>query len=569
MMLVLHARGDRHSRYSRYLIELLRLEGFADYAEGELAHVRAETLADHDLVLLPRVATTLAQVQLLTEYVRNGGKLLAFHPDPGLAQHFGLRPTQRGIVGGYLQIAPRQAAVAGLFTGPTQVIVPAAGWSPAEGADLTILAEVRTKQPRFTVDRIPGVVHARLGRGEAILWAYDLPHAVARLRQGNPERADLCLGGLDGIYRPGELFIGQLDPEREAIPQADVQTALLARTIEMLASYPRLWYYPEAAQRGALIMTSDDDWSTVEQFELLVRGLREREATCTFYLVPDTRLPRDRIAAWEAEGHTFSAHPALAADYRKPPPPTEVQQLAMPTLLRDTIVRHERTYARPVRTLRNHCVRWLGYVEAAQILADEGVRMETNYLSSCLPFGLGYLCGSGRPLRFVDPDGAVIDCFQQPTSWTEECLINPSMIFSLKWSVHQAITETTRLLRRATREFYTPVTINSHPVSYATYTRQLIDENWDTARREGLPILSADRWLAWTETRDRLRLHRRAGDHLLSATQDVPAVTVLFPPGAAPRVDGAEVSTQELWGREYTAVTLRSIAAGETRPITC
>jgi hypothetical protein len=195
--------------------------------------------------------------------------------------------------------------------------------------------------------------------------------------------------------------------------------------------------------------------------------------------------------------------------------------------------------------------------------------METNYLSSCLPFGLGYLCGSGRPLRFVDPDGAVIDCFQQPTSWTEECLINPSMIFSLKWSVHQAITETTRLLRRATREFYTPVTINSHPVSYATYTRQLIDENWDTARREGLPILSADRWLAWTETRDRLRLHRRAGDHLLSATQDVPAVTVLFPPGAAPRVDGAEVSTQELWGCEYTAVTLRSIAAGETRPITC
>jgi hypothetical protein len=566
-MLVLHAQADRHSRYSHYLVEILRLEGFADYAEADLAHLRAETLADHDLVLLPRVATTLAQAQLLADYVRNGGKLIAFHPDSGLVQQFGLRPTQRGIVDGYLHIASRQALVAGLFGGPTQVIVPASGWVPAEGADLAILAEVRTKQPRFTVDRIPGVVLSRLGRGEAILWSYDLPHAIARLRQGDPARADLCLGGLDGIYRPGELFIGQLDPEREAIPQADVQSALLARAIELLAPYPRLWYYPEAAQRGALIMTSDDDWSTPDQFELLVRGLRERAATCSFYLVPDTKLPKDLIAAWEAEGHTFSAHPALAADYRKPPPPAEVQQIAMPAMLRDNIVRHERTYARAVRTIRNHCVRWLGYVEAAKLLADEGVRMEANYLGSCLPFGLGYLCGSGRPLRFVDLDGAIIDCFQQPTSWTEECLIHPSMIFSVKWSVHQAITETTRLLRRAAREFYTPITINSHPVSYATYTRELIDENLDAARREGLPILSADRWLAWTEARDRLRLHRHQGGHILSATQDAPAATILFPPGTTPRTEGAEVSTQELWGRHYTALTLRAISAGSTRTI--
>ena len=183
-MLVLHARGDRHSRYSRYLVELLRLEGFADYAEADLSHLRAETLADHDLVMLPRVATTLTQARLLLDYTRSGGKLIVFHPDPALALQFGLRATQRGIVNGYLHIAPRQAAVAGLFAGPAQVIIPAMGWLPVEGADLAILAEVRTRQPRFTVDRIPGVVRSRVGQGEAILWAYDLPHTIARLRQG-------------------------------------------------------------------------------------------------------------------------------------------------------------------------------------------------------------------------------------------------------------------------------------------------------------------------------------------------------------------------------------------------
>ncbi len=566
-MLVLHARGDRHSRYSHYLVELLRLEGFVDYAEADLVHMTAQTLAEHDVVLLPRSATTLAQGELLAEYVRNGGRLIAFHPDAGLAQHFGLRPTHRGIADGYLHIATGQQEVAGLFTGPTQIIVPAVGWAPTEGASLTILAEVRTKRPQFMADRILGVVLARLGQGEAILWSYDLPHSIARLRQGDPDRADLCLAGLDGIYRPGELFVGQLDPECETVPQADIQTALLARAIELLAPRPRLWYYPDATQRGVMVMTSDDDWSTVEQFEQLIKGLRERGATCSFFIVPDTQLPENLLREWEEEGHTFSVHPALPADYRKPPPPTEVQTVAMPAMLHDNIVRHQRSYGRPVRTIRNHCVRWLGYVEGARLLANTGVRMDCNYLGSCLPFGLNHLCGSGRPLRFVDTDGTVIDCFQQPTSWTEECLINPSMVFSMKWPIHQAIIETTRLLRRAMSEFYTPITINSHPVSYATYTRELIEANWDAARRAGLPILSADRWLAWTEARDRLRLHQRDHGYILSATQATASATILFPANTTPRAAQAETSVQHLWGREYVALTLQAIGAGETRRI--
>jgi hypothetical protein len=44
-------------------------------------------------------------------------------------------------------------------------------------------------------------------------------------------------------------------------------------------------------------------------------------------------------------------------------------------------------------------------------------------------------------------------------------------------------------------------------------------------------------------------------------------VTILFPPGSTPHAEGAEVSAQELWGREYVALTLRSIAAGESRVI--
>ena len=61
-------------------------------------------------------------------------------------------------------------------------------------------------------------------------------------------------------------------------------------------------------------MTSDDDRSTLEQFETLLAGLRKRQARCTFYVVPKTKLYASIMERWEADGHTFSVHPALEAD---------------------------------------------------------------------------------------------------------------------------------------------------------------------------------------------------------------------------------------------------------------
>ena len=558
-MLLIHNAGEARSRYSYYLAEILRMEGFVDFTEDDLSVLTGDLLAQHDLVILPRAALSRAQIGRLLDYVREGGRLIAFQPEPQLTEELGLRPSFRGLDRGLLHIDPRHPALQGLSSEPVQVVTPAVEWSldPAEG--MSELAVIRPAANGAEAG-VPAVVSATIGRGAAVLFAYDLPYTVARLRQGNPEHVDLCFAGLDGIYRPSELFVGQLPTQQMLIPQADLHTALLARLIEELAPRPRVWYYPHAEQTSTLIMTSDDDWSTLPQFDKLLDGLRRRQARCSFYVVPKTNLSRDHIEAWEADGHTFSVHPALEADTVRKMKIEEPQSALVGPMLAQNIDRYQREFGRPVRTIRHHAVRWRGYVDAARDLSELGVRMDLNYIAVS-PF-LGYMCGSGRPLRFVDEAGALIDCFQQPTHWTEECLIHPEFVFSFKWTVERALEETGAIIRNAARRYYTPVALNSHPVSFATYSSPLIEGNWDTAVAEGLPIISADDWLDWTESRDQLRITLDPEGGTLHAASPLPAATLLLPPALAANPSGGETGEQERWGRRYTTVTFSDLAAG-------
>lgn len=563
-MLLIHARESFHARYSAYLAELLRLEGFVDFNELDLAAVDAAALTRHDLVILPRVALTQAQAELFQRYVTGGGRLIALLPDPHFARRFGVQSTWRAVDHGWLHVDATQPILQGLSAEPVQVIVPATGWDLSSGESATALAEVRTSREAASGKGQPALVWCKAGAGEAVLFAYDLAHAVARLRQGNPEHADLSYAGLDGIVRPSELFVGQLDVGQMRIPQADVHTALLARIIETLAPRPRLWYYPEANQHSALIMTSDDDWSTIEQFEALLAGLRQRQATCTFYVVPETKINCDLMKRWEEDGHTFSVHPALEADVKRELAKDEPQSAQVAAMLRNNVERHRAEHGRPVQTIRQHAVRWLGYVEAARILADLGVAMELNYIS-VHPFSLGYMAGSGRPLRFVDTDGALIDCYQQPTMWTEEVLIHPRFVFSFKWTVERALQEVDRMVREATATFYTPITINSHPVSFATYSSPLIEGTWDRALAAGMPILSPDRWLVWTRARNAVRIEWDGRTCTIHTPQALATLTVLLPPGIVPADE--PIRQERLWGCDYHSLKLTSLDAGERRTV--
>ena len=79
-------------------------------------------------------------------------------------------------------------------------------------------------------------------------------------------------------------------------------------------------------------------------------------------------------------------------------------------------------------------------------------------------------------------------------------------MFSFKWNPTLAIAVTDEYIDAAATRYYSPVTINSHPVSFASYSRPLIEAHWKAAERNNMPIISAQEWLDWTITRERVQL---------------------------------------------------------------
>jgi hypothetical protein len=142
------------------------------------------------------------------------------------------------------------------------------------------------------------------------------------------------------------------------------------------------------------------------------------------------------------------------------------------------------------------------------------------------------------------------------------------MYISLKWPAERGIAVTTKLVREAATRFYTPICFNSHPVSYHTYSSPLTDGAWDQAVELGVPILSADAWLAWTEARDGITLTPNSNGYTLSSAKSVATLTLLLPAGLQAEAAGARHQAVTLWGQPYTALTLSNLAAGEVIQLT-
>jgi hypothetical protein len=557
-MLLVHEQADPTSRFSHYLRELLAIEGFAMIDEIPRDTLGQRLAAGAEGVVLPRMQLPLDLVDELAGWVHRGGRLVALHPDNALLKRLGFVPGYVHVTDGVLSF-PETEVFAGLPLDPVQVIVPVSAFTARSEIEATVLATVAAPGDPFTAT--PAIWHARVGAGEVILFGFDLAKSVARLRHGDPDLADMPNEIFDRIQRPSDLFRGQIDPRQATVPQADILTAVLGRAVESLLPQPRFWYYPEASQRSLVIQTSDDDWSTLEQFETMTSVLKQYEAQCTFYVVNRTVLTTDLMDRWERDGHVFSVHPSSIIDVESRPATDEAQRFWVPEMVRENVARHTEQFGRPVKTIRNHAIRWVGYMDLAYLHAELGIRGEANYFALG-PILSGYLTGSGRLARFVDTDGTVIDHLQIASHWTEEILVSDAHGFSERWLYSRAREFTNGIINRSITRYHTPTVINSHPVSFATYSRPLIESNWQTAREGGVPIVNAETWVDFTDARRALSISTAAEGYVVRAELPLPRVVVLLPEGVA-----ATGATETIWGRSYTAVTLDDLEAGEERQL--
>lgn len=562
-MLLVHSPGDPTSRFSHYLRELLAVEGFAATEEIELGSLAERLTAQPDGLVLPRLQLPFDVAEQVAAYVHGGGKLIALHPDSNLVKRLGLTPGYVNVTDGVLAF-DQDEPLRGLPLDPVQIVIPAARWSAGPDANARPLATVSGPNDPFS--HHPAIWHIKVGAGEAVLFAFDLAKSVSRLRHGDPDLADMPNEIFDRITRPSDLFRGQLDPRQATVPQADILTAVLGRAVETLIPQPRLWYYPQAAQRSVLLQTSDDDWSTIEQFETMLAVLKRYDAQCTFYVVDRSQLTTDHMDRWEEDGHVFSVHPATVIDVEGRPPTDESQRFWVPDMVRENVARHRKQYGRPVDTIRNHAIRWVGYIDLARLHAELGIRAEANYFAMGVILS-GYLTGSGRLATFVDTTGEVIDHLQIASHWTEEILVSDAHGFSERWLYSRAREFTNGIIERSIGRYHTPTVINSHPVSFATYSQPLIESNWRTAREGGVPIVSANAWVTFTDARRSVSMTTPPGGFEIGAGLPVESVVVLCPEDVQASGAGITTATETIWGRSYTAVTARNLAEGETRSI--
>ncbi|NQU11761.1 hypothetical protein HQ590_13285, partial [bacterium] len=398
---LLTRRQQPENAYGSFAQEILVAEGLTGFETVDVDQDGLPDFQPSDVVILTRCFPHIAEIEQLAAAVERGVRLVCFQPSPRLAERFGWNPRKSVVLPGWVRIR-EGCPGAGL---PIQAHVPAALYDPAE-QNTGWQAIADAVRPDWTEAGAPAVVRQAVGQGELVLFFYDLPAAVARIRFGNPELASYLTTGLWRWWHACDLFVGHVDERVKHLPQADFHGQLLAKVLTDVASYPlaRLWYYPQAAQRSVAIVQSDDDGSTPEQFQEISECLRARGGTATFYLVHTTLLSEQMVRDLRGGGHTFAPH----AD---PHRCTDERCFDFPRILREETADFKRRFGDCSSTIQCHCAPWHGYLDWVPMFRQEGYRLLFAYLAGPTNHWHTYMCGSGRPLRFCDQTGQLHDCW--------------------------------------------------------------------------------------------------------------------------------------------------------------
>jgi hypothetical protein len=551
--IILIGRVNEAEDFGEYTRALLAMEGLG-VERIPLGEINAGTLPDR-IVLASDLPLTPPEVEALRARAEAGARLIFLAPPPYVAEAFGFAPTYRADVDGFLRLRR-----ADFPDDPLQFHALLRHLMPPPAAEM--LAEVCDDTPDHAPTGVPAVVRLPVGAGEAIFFLYDLPRSIALTRQGDPRRAGLHGNRVAPGWRAADMFAGFLAPECAALPQADLQCHLLR---DLLCAplrpdepgLPFLWYFPDDAPT-VLLLSSDDDWSTPEQFAALNDCLRRHRAQITYYLVEDTCVTPEQARAWSAEGATFSVHP----NHREPLPRTWC----------GTIEAHRQAFyarfgAEPGPSVRNHAIPWVGYVEGARMNQTSGFRWDSNFFT-CPPETRYYMTGSGLPMPFVDVTGEVIPVWQMPAQFSDETtLAAGGFPFSLNYTEAEGIEAVCSLLRANADGLHSLLCINTHPVSFATYSGVMWDAVLAEAARWNIPRLSLEGFATFWERRAKITIHeRRDGSPAWEVTvpEASPDVAILVPLPADATLHlnqrPASVTRRLVHGAEYASVRLPNAA---------
>ena len=502
--------------FGRYLAEILRAEGINTYNMIDLSLLTAPTITGYELVILADTSLTASQATIITNYVNGGGRLIAMRPDSNITSLFGINSTAGTLTDGFLKISDTMTLTVGslppglgLVTQTLQIHGPATQYNLSSGA--ITLANLYSNIS--TITTYPAVAAAASGR--AVAFAYDLPRNIIYTRQGNPANADNDIDN-DGVVRTIDLYQTNgggnpwVNRDRIPIPQADEQQRFFARLVRHLVGFnmplPQLWYFPEST-KTMLILTSDSHGQATSLYTDLVNSVETYGGTISFYIsqsvVPGAPNQDTYLANLRSAGHDMNVHPGgtgwvvggLEENY-------------------DEIINNywNNVFTLPRgHTIRNHRVEWSGWADIAEYASvTYDVRMSTDVYhygswiqKPDLTWPMGYINGSGLPMKFVKEDGTILDIYQQATQLVDEHMINGAGGVPLMGMTYtQSITVSQQLIDSSLADDYASLTAQFH-VDYSSQGDGLEWANGTMAyaQANNVPIWSADQWLTFTETR--------------------------------------------------------------------
>jgi len=536
-----------------YLTEILLTEGFNEFQTAGVSHVPRVIPQAFDLVILTQAMISDDLAATIRQYVADGGNLLVLRPDKKLAPILGLAPTPVVLRDRYLRLPADSNLAESLVSESIQFHGEADVYEPNGARIIAFLCD----QPDGPSSS-PAVTIHTYGRGRAACFVYDLARSVALTRQGNPASTGKNVDGLGGV-KPNDLFCDFLDPNRDSIPQADIHQHILSdlilRLTESRKPLPR-WYCLPKASKALLIMTGDGCGSpSADCFLQEADAAESFGGSISFYLFfdGDPVVTRDLQAALLARGHCTSVHPVF------PAVPAKAEEA-----IRRDIASHVIRFGRWPRTIRTHELSWAGYTEQARIYERMGIRMDLSYVSY-FPGMDGYMTGSALPMRFVDPNGSVIDVYQQPTQFEDDIQMGSWHAQGL--SLEEATKRSVDMLRESIERFHEPVVMNIHPKHYAAFSGGWARDTMAYARDHNVPIWSADRWLTFWETREGAQftgLAFEAGVLSFNIQGNGPpeSLTLMVPSALdllrirSLSIDGSpqRLSLRSVWGRTYAIV---------------
>jgi hypothetical protein len=490
--------------FGRYYAEILRAEGLNEFTVTDISQVTPAILASYDVAILGEMPLTSSQVAMLTDWVSNGGNVIAMRPDKQLAGLLGLSDQSSTLANAYLQVNTTSAPGAGIVSDTMQFHGAADKYVIATGAGASTIATLFSDAATATAN--PAVTIASVGGGQAAAFTFDLARSIVYTRQGNPAWSGQERDGISPI-RSDDLFFGAaggdvqpdwVDLNKVAIPQADEQQRLLANLVLHLnrarKPLPRFWYLPRSA-KAALVMTGDDhgNGGTVGRFNqykgLSAPGCSVADWQCirsTSYIYNGTPGMDDASSlGFVNDGFEVALHvttncadwtPATLATFYS-------QQIAQ--------FHVERPSVPPLRTNRTHCIAWSDYVTQPKVELSNGIRLDANYYfypPNWVQDRPGLFTGSAMPMRFADVDGTTIDVYQATTQMTDES--GQTYPFTSDTLFDRAL---------GPLGYYGVFTANMHT---DLPTEQPSDAAVNSAISRGIPVVSAKQMLDWLEGRN-------------------------------------------------------------------